>query len=94
MRVEPLGFAKIHSCNVIRALPAVPSRKDASEVDMETNKGDTTDSRVGPAGPATGKIFDPWRRSAKHVDCGNAVFNEAPTNLPNELVDDKDAPLL
>ena len=91
LRVDPTGFTKIYSCNVFEGCQPFRFHKDGKRVYMETNKGDATDlSALVLLDPATGKTDAVESDPIKHVDFGNAVFNEATDELAQtNYVDDK-----
>jgi dipeptidyl aminopeptidase/acylaminoacyl peptidase len=91
LRVDPNGLTKIYSCNVFEGCQPLRFHKDGKRVYMETNKGDATDlSALVLLDPATGKTETVESDPLKHVDFGNAVFNEATDELAQtNYVDDK-----
>lgn len=82
LRVDPNGFTKVYSCNVLEECAPVRFHKDARRVYMKTNKGDDVDLlALVLFDPETGAVQGAESDPLKRADFGSALFSEATGEL-------------
>ncbi|MCW5977408.1 MAG: prolyl oligopeptidase family serine peptidase [Bryobacteraceae bacterium] len=88
LRVDPAGFQKIYSCDVLEQCFPARFSKDNSKVYMMTNRGERNLAGLTLLDPATGKEELVEEDPQKRVDLGFPMFSEKTDELVATFYED------
>lgn len=82
LRVDPNGFTKVYSCDVLEHCAPLRFQKDGKRVYLQTNKGADVDlAELDLFDPQTGKVEKLESDPLKRVDFGAALFSEVTDDI-------------